>query len=162
MYKRIITFQKKLFLLCEDNIFRGALCGLVAGFIKDSVDAILYILDIKSILSFWGFASVVVFNELPKDWFMNIVALTLELIFSAFIAILFVFCIQKIKTRHYLLLGAFYSSMVWFFIKGIILAFTIELLTPKTNLDPLIAWLLSMAFGIIIAFLNHKLAPQTS
>lgn len=153
---------KKIKILCEDTFFRGALCGGVAGILKDIIDLILYLFKVKG-LSFWSFASVVAFDKLPNDLFMNITGICLEIIFSAFLGVLFVLIAQKIKTRHYLLMGTFFGSMAWFFIRAVIVCYKInQLITPATPLRPFITWLLSMVFGIVLAWLERRLSPKTS
>jgi hypothetical protein len=148
--------------LCEDTFFRGAFCGAVAGVLKDIFDLIFYFFTAKEIF-FWSFASVVAFDQLPKDLFMNIIAVILEIIFSAFLGIVFALIVPKMKTPHFLFMGIFYGSMVWFFIRAIIVSYKIiELKQPPTAIRPVITWILSMIFGVILSWLERRLSPKTS
>lgn len=147
---------------CEDTFFRGAFCGAVAGVLKDIVDLIFYFFNAEQIF-FWSFASVAAFDQLPKGLYITITAFILEIIFSAFLGVVFVLIVLKIKTRYYLLLGTFYGSMVWFFIRAVIVSYKIpELKQPPTAIRPVITWILSMIFGVTLAWLERRLSPKTS
>lgn len=149
-------------ILCKDTFFRGAFCGATAGILKDIIDFLYYLFNTKE-LFFWTFASVVAYGQLPKGLFMNLIGVILEIIFSAFLGVLFAFIVPKIKTRHYLLMGIFYGSMAWFFIRAIIVSFKItELKQLNTTISPFIAWMLSMLFGIVLSWLEKRLSPKTS
>jgi hypothetical protein len=153
---------KYIKVLCEDTFFRGAFCGVVAGLLKDIIDFCFSFFKVKE-LYFWSFSSVLAYGRLPKEAFMNVLGLTWEIIFSGFLGVLFTFMVPKIKTKHYLLMGVFYGSMAWFFIRAAVVCFKInELKTPSTPLRPLITWALSMFYGILVAWLERGLSPKTS
>jgi hypothetical protein len=153
---------KKIKVLCEDTFFRGAFCGAVAGILKDIIDFIFYIINFEKQF-FWTFASVVAYGQSPKGLLLNIIGILLEIIFSAFLGVLFALIAHKIKSRHYLLMGIFYGSMAWFFIRAAIICYKInELKIPHTPFHPFITWLLSMLFGIVLTWLERRLSPKTS
>jgi hypothetical protein len=158
---KVTSLLKKLKNLNEDTFLRGAFCGAVAGIVKDVIDSFFYLAKWKEVI-FWSFASVLAFHEKPKNLFMHITGFLLEIIFCCFLGIVFTLLTPKIKTKYYLLLGAFYGSTIWFFVKAIIVAYKIEVLKPKTNLNPFLTWLLSIFFGVVLAFLERKLSPKTS
>ncbi|HYH03015.1 MAG TPA: hypothetical protein VEC37_07945 [Bacillota bacterium] len=152
----------KLKILCEDTFFRGAFCGTVAGILKDFIDLLFSFSHIKE-LFFWSFAGVLAYGRLPEGAFMNLIGFVWEIIFSGFLGVLFALIASQIKTRHYLLMGIFYGSMAWFFIRAAVVCYKIEeLKTPNTPFRPLITWSLSMLYGIIIAWMERKLSPKTS
>jgi hypothetical protein len=149
--------MKQLLGLSEDPLFRGMVCGLVAGLSKYFIDLILFSFRIINV-GYWDFASLVAFNRLPQNIIELAFASILELMFSAFWGVIFSVLVTKSKTKHYLMLGIFYGSLIWFFIKSIILAFNITKMQPaeQSVVNPLITWGLSMVFGLILAILNHQ------
>ncbi|MDT3699546.1 MAG: hypothetical protein RO469_08955 [Thermincola sp.] len=108
-----MSFIVNLKKLSEDTLFRGFICGLAAGALKDLIDYFLFSIEAKERV-FWHFASILAFHKPPHEILMHFSALFLELIFSGFLGFIFVLLAQKVKTRHYLLLGIIYGTMVWF------------------------------------------------
>jgi uncharacterized membrane protein YagU involved in acid resistance len=154
----IIKLKKQ----CEDTFFRGAFCGTVAGIVKDLIDFGFHLLKVKG-LFFWSFASAVAYGRVPKEIYLNLFGLILEIIFSGFLGVIFALVASKIKTRHYLLMGIFYGSMVWFLIRATIVCYQISPLdNPSPPVRPLLTWTLSMLFGMILAWLDRRFSPKTS
>lgn len=154
---------KKILILSEDTFFRGTFCGLIAGIIKDFIS---YGFDYFKLHNFpyWGFASVIVFTEhgLPLTLIKDLVGIALELSLCSLLGLLFVIIAQSLKTKHYIYLGAFYGSFIFFFIKAAILGFNITLLKNKDIIGPIITWALSILYGIILTLLERRLSPKTS
>lgn len=156
-----MTFIDHLKKYSEDTLFRGFICGLTAGALKDLIDFVLYSIEAKEHV-FWHFTSILAFHKPPHGVLMHFSALFLELIFSGFLGFIFVLFAQKIKTRHYLLLGFVYGTLVWFSIKGLIVASEIEELKSTTISHPLLTWFLSAFFGFVVSLLERYLSPKTS
>lgn len=153
---------KKIKVLCEDTFFRGAFCGAVAGVIKDIIDFIFNILNLDK-QPFWAIGAIITYGHPPKGLLINLIGILVDIIFSAFNGFLFGLIARKIKTRHYLLLGTFYGSIVWFFARVVIICYNINWLKiAHTTFHPFIILLLSMLWGIIVARLDRRLSPKTS
>lgn len=150
----------RLRLLCKDTFFRGAFAGVVGGLLKDIVSLVLLAVRIVENAHIQLHA-VVAFNRRPRGFIEGAFGFFFDLIFSGFIGLLYSLLVRAIKTRHHLLLGFFTGSMVWFFVKALILAFDIDKL--QFNLlavqNPIINWLLSALYGVVVAFLDRKLSP---
>lgn len=153
---------RKIHVLSEDTFFRGSFCGLIAGAIKDIIS---YVFSYFELLRFpyWTFAERIAFTDraIPFTIGKSSVGLLLELSFSSFLGLLFVFIAQNMRTKHYIYLGAFYGSFIWFAIKAAILAFNISSLKNEDIISPVITWALSILYGIILAMLERRLSPKT-
>jgi hypothetical protein len=148
----------RLFDLSEDTLLRGVCSGFLAGLLKDLITYVFFASGIIQ-TGFWNFTSIVAFNQPPQSTIEFTVAIILELIFSALLGLIFCILVNHLKTKHFLIFGLFYGSLVWFFIKALILASNITKLEP-TGLqiaDPLVHWGLSMVYGLIVALLDHSL-----
>jgi vacuolar-type H+-ATPase subunit I/STV1 len=148
--------------LSEDTLFRGMVCGLIAGISKYVIDVILFSLRIINV-GYWDFAALVAFNRNPQNLTELISASILELTFCMFWGVVFSLLVSKLKTKHHIPFGVFYGSLIWFFIKAAILAFNITKMMPpdQTTITPLITWGLSMVFGLLLAILNHRFETKT-
>ena len=152
----------RLRILCEDTFFRGAFCGVAAGVVKNFLAFIFFFIIFTDEHYFWKFSSVLAYHGPPENLFMHITALIIELMFCAFLGVIFVLLVASIKTRHYLLMGTLYGSFIWFFVKCIVVIYKVDQLKPSTTIHPFIIWMLSMLFGLLIAILDKKLSPKTS
>lgn len=143
--------------LSGDVLFRGMIGGLIAGISKYVIDLILFSLRIINV-GYWDFAALVAFNRDPQNLIELISASILELTFCIFWGVIFCLLVNKLKTRHQLIFGIFYGSLIWFFIKAAILAFNITKMMPpdQTTITPLITWGLSMVFGLLLAIFNRR------
>lgn len=152
----------KIKIFSHDTFFRGIFCGVVAGVLKDMIDASFFFSKLEKQF-FWTFASFVAFGQLPKGFVMNLIGIILELIFSGLMGFIYTLLAVKIKTRHYLLLGIFYGSLIWFVIRLGIVSFPInELKIPETVARPISIWLLSLFYGLVLTWLERRLSPKTS
>lgn len=143
--------------MAEDTLFRGMICGLIAGIFKYVIDLILFALRIINV-GYWDFAGLVAFNRQPQNLCELISASILELIFCMFWGAVFSLLVRKLKTQHPIFPGVLYGSLIWFFLKAVILAFNITAMMPhdRTSINPLATWGLSMIFGLLLAILNHR------
>lgn len=156
-----MSLTRRIKILSEDTLFRGAFCGIVAGVLKNLVDSIMFAFKMQEVV-FWEYASMIAYHKGPKGFLMHASAIILELIFCAFLGIIYILIAERMKTRFYLFMGVFYGSMIWFSVKSFIVLFEINNLKPETVKTPLITWVLSMLFGVIVAHLERKLSPKTS
>jgi hypothetical protein len=148
--------------LSEDTLFRGVISGLSAGLLKDIINVILFVPGIIQ-TGFWNYTSIVAFNKTPQSAIEFAIAIILELIFSAFLGVIFIILVNNLKTKHYVIFGLFYGSLVWFFIKTMILTFNItKLEQPAQSIaNPLVHLGLSMVFGLILAIIDHQLRQNS-
>lgn len=146
--------------LCKDTFFRGALAGVVGGLLKDLANLVLQAFKLVE-NSYMTLHAVVAFNRRPQRFVESFFGFVLDLIFSGFIGLLYSLFVRSLKTRHYLLLGFFSGSLVWFAVKALILAFNIDMLQKNLTLvtDPIFNWLLSALYGVVVASLDRELAP---
>jgi hypothetical protein len=140
-----------------DTFIRGLIAGFLAGILKDIPDALIHVFRIRK-LGFWDYAGAVGLNRLPSTWIEHLLAFGLEVIFSTGLGAIFVFLAERIiKTRHYLLLGAFFGGSVWFLVTGLIKIFDLKDLQTYTLSEPIINLFLSMAYGLLLMGLDHWL-----
>jgi hypothetical protein len=153
--------MKRFLDLAEDTPFRGMICGLLAGLAKYLMDLSLFLLRIVN-KGYWNFASLVAFDKQPQNGIELILASILELMFCAFWGVIFSLLVNKLKTKHSIIFGIFYGNLIWFFIKAAILAFNITKMQPQDQsiVNPLVTWVLSMVFGLILGMLDHRLGQN--
>ena len=145
----------------KDPFIRGCTSGLIVGIIKNFLDFCLISLKIKTSY-FWKIASVIAFSKPPVGFVENTVAVLVDLIFCSFIGVIYTILRTSLKTRYPLVMGMFYGALVWFFIKASFLLFHVEelradLLIPLNSISHI---LLSMLYGVVIAYLEFKWASE--
>jgi hypothetical protein len=146
----------------EDIFARGCICGFLAGIVKNFLDFCLITLKIKTSY-FWKIASIIIFSRPPRNVVEHIVAIAVELTFCSFIGILYALIRNKLKTRYPLVAGMFYGAWVWFFIKASFLLFHVGELRKDLSFiaNPISHLILSMLYGLIIAYLEYKWSLET-
>ncbi|MGE5605287.1 MAG: hypothetical protein ACM3YE_06300 [Bacteroidota bacterium] len=136
----------------EEKISNGAIAGIIAGILKDIPDAILHnSLKITSI-TFWDYAGTITLGRHPHGFFESSYSFFFEVIFSTFLGILFVNFTTHFNRKHYLLWGAFYGGIIWFFIRSIVVVSRIESLITMDFLTSLVNSINSIIYGIILGF----------
>jgi hypothetical protein len=140
-----------------DTFIRGLIAGFLAGIVKDIPDVLVNVFRIHK-LSFWDYAGVVGLNRLPSTWFELVLAFGLEVVFSTGLGVIFVYLAERvIKTRHYLLLGAFLGGSIWFLVTALIKVFALQELQTHSLAEPWVNLLLSMAYGLLLMGFDHWL-----
>jgi hypothetical protein len=144
-----------------DTFLRGLIAGFIAGIVKDIPDSILHsIYHIKE-LSFWDYAGVIALNRMPAKFIEIAMAVGFEIMFSTGLGVLFALLSDKIiKTKHYLLLGLTFGSFIWFLITAVIKIFGLTQLQSKNLSDPVITFVMSVAYGLLITVINHRLQKR--
>ena len=145
--------------LTNDTLFRGIISGLTASILKFLIDLSLLGLGIIKV-GFWNYAAIVIFNRHPQAPIEFCFASVLEIIFSTFWGVVFCWLLNRIKTRHSIICGAFFGSLLWFFFRTMILAFKIEQMLPTNQpfINLFTFWALSMLFGAVVATLDQYFA----
>ncbi len=135
----------------------GVTGGVIAGICKDIPDAILgYFLKISRI-TFWDYSGTIALGHRPKVGLEVITAIFYEVVFSIFIGIIFVYLAPYFKTKRYLLRGAIYGALVWFFIRAAVMAFRLEPLIDGDIISAVINSLNSIFYGLILGAIVHYL-----
>jgi hypothetical protein len=147
----------------NDPFLRGLIAGLIAGTVKDIPDSILHSLFHLKELSFWDYAGVLAFNRMPTGFVEITMAVSFEVVFSMGVGVLFTILADKpIKTKHYLLLGLSFGGAIWLFITAVIKVFRLTQLQTKNLSDPLITFMLSVAYGLLLTVIDHRLKNRKS
>ncbi|TCL76882.1 hypothetical protein EDC14_1001167 [Hydrogenispora ethanolica] len=95
-------------------------------------------------------------DRLPRGLAGHSYAFIPQLLFSMFLGVVFVYLAPRIASRHYLIKGAFYGGIVWFFIKTAVLLYHLELLYFK-NLSSAVENLAdSVRYGILLAWIVRR------
>ncbi|HBF37183.1 MAG TPA: hypothetical protein DDW50_07665, partial [Firmicutes bacterium] len=90
-------------------------------------------------------------------------AVSFEVVFSMGVGVLFTILADKpIKTKHYLLLGLSFGGAIWLFITAVIKVFRLTQLQTKNLSDPLITFMLSVAYGLLLTVIDHRLKNRKS
>ena len=145
----------------DDAFCRGCFGGVVAGIIKNLCDYGLLILKVKTAV-FWKIAGVIAFSKPPVGIVENTVSLFLELVFCAFIGIIYIVIHSRFKTKCNLVMGMLYGALVWFFIKASFLLFHLTELKKDLLIvaNPISHLVLSILFGLILAALDTKWSKE--
>jgi hypothetical protein len=97
----------------------------------------------------------------PQGLLEFILAFWYEIIFSIFIAIIYIYLIPYLKTKHYLLRGAVYGTLVWFAVHAAALAFHIDAIINRSDvISSIVNSINSILYGIILAYLIHYLEKK--
>lgn len=125
--------------------------------VKDIPDTILHNLLRNTNITFWNYAGYVALGHHPKGFFEDLFALVYEVVFSILIGMIFSYFASWARLRHYLIWGAFYGAIVWFVIRGAVLAFHIEPLRDSLLATSVLNSLDSVLYGIILGYVVHRL-----
>lgn len=141
----------------KDTFTRGAVCGLIAGAVKDVLDYLATPLMTKKDY-FWYYAGAISMFRLPKTPLEIVFSIMVELLFSTVLGVVFCAIHQRGRTRRFIPLGIFYGSIVWFIIQTGVLIFHVTVLqeADKSVSVAISEWVLSMVYGIIVAWLEHR------
>jgi hypothetical protein len=141
-----------------DTFLRGTIAGLIAGLVKDIPDLILHSVFHLKEISFWDYSGVIFLNRIPHTFWEFTLAFVFEVMFSIGLGITFAFLAEKvIKTKHYLLLGLFFGSSVWFAVTIAVNIIGLTELQTKNLRDPIITFLLSAAYGLLLIMIDRWL-----
>jgi hypothetical protein len=140
---------------------KGVIGGAIAGALKDIPDAIFhYILKITDI-TFWDYAGIIVLKRHPEGILEHVYSFLYEVTFSILIAVIYIHLIPYLQTKHYLLRGAVFGAIVWFFIQAAALAFRIEAVIVRSDLiTSIVNSVNSLIYGMILAYVIHALEKR--
>lgn len=141
----------------EDSFIRGAIAGIIGGTIKDIPAAILELVLKSPHPTFWDYMSLLAIGRLPKSWDEYLFALIIQVLWCTVLAIAFVYLHPKLKSRHYILQGAGLGVFIWLLIRATVYFFRVPELIHTRPLTALLNVSISVLYGIIVAFVDHKL-----
>lgn len=149
----------------NDKFTNGFIAGLVGGTATAIVGLIAYLF--KSTLSFVDISGIIVFGRIPNSFIEYIVALFIQLGFSAFFGIAFAYLIPVLSWKNYLVKGWFYGMVIWFVIYGVMSLFQIKGLTNvpvQTVISNIIGasfFGITMTMTYKVLFGMGKIGPET-
>jgi hypothetical protein len=147
----------------EDRFIRGIIDGTIAGVIKDIPVAVLELIWRHPHPTYWDYMSLLTIGHLPRIWSEYLLALIAQVMWSIFLAIVFVYLQPRLKSKHYLLQGSGFGVFIWLFIRATVYFFRSPELVHSNPLTALFNATFSALFGMTVAFINHKLShPRNS
>ncbi|TCL76881.1 hypothetical protein EDC14_1001166 [Hydrogenispora ethanolica] len=146
----------------DDRFLRGLIAGLIAGFIKDIPDFLPRKWFHVKQLDFWDYLGEMALGGMPRNFGGEMVAFLIELGFSIGLGAVFTCIVAPLfPTRHHLVRGVFYGGSCWFILISIIKLYRITELMPKNPITPLSTLAMSVCYGWLVAFIDHRLNSRT-
>jgi hypothetical protein len=102
----------------QDRLTRGLVAGIAAGIVLDIIHYLSFLLGIVE-LTYFDWASVVVFGTRTTNAFELFLAVVVQLFFAGLVGVLFVYFITWVTSKNLLLKAVVFSLAVWFFANGI-------------------------------------------
>lgn len=141
-----------------DKLTRNFIAGLSAGIIKDLPIFITHTLWHIPKITYWEYASRIGFGkDNPTTIFDYTFAISIELLFGVSIGMAYIFVIDYLKPKHYLLSGAYLGLSTWFLLRAIMVLFKIQPFNKPGILTAFINCMLSILFGFSVIYINKYL-----
>jgi hypothetical protein len=146
-----------------DKFLRGIISGLIGGVVKDVPILIPHALWNIPQITYWDYAAHIGFGgEHVNTLAAYALALPIEIAFGIGIGVIYVYLLDWIKTKHYLLAGVGFGAATWFILRAIMSIYEVEPFNKPGELTALINWVLSWLFGFIVAYVNQYLKKKDS
>ena len=134
----------------EDRFIRGFIAGISAGIVMDILEYLSFILKITE-LSYWEWASVLIFGYRATALTEVFLALMLQIFFSGVVGILFAYFVPLVTSRYYLMKGALFSIFICFLSNAVIYMFKVTPLAP-VKADTVFSNIVTVAiYGLVLA-----------
>jgi hypothetical protein len=144
-----------------DKLTRNFIASLCAGVIKDLPVLITHIFWDFPKIAYWSYASRIGFGkDDPISFFDYLFAVPIELLFGAAIGMSFIFIIDRLKPKHYLLAGTYLGLSTWFVLRSFMTLYKIPPFERPDIKSAVINCLLSMLFGFSVIYINNFLKKR--
>ena len=144
----------------RDKLTNGFVQGLIAGIISSAIDLILVGWFKFGNIRFLDYAGVHIYGFKPGTLGEKFFAQIIQLIFSGFLGIIFVYWIDKVRKMNLWFKGLIFSMGVWFLVYTITILFELKPLNKISLESTLENFLTSLIFGLTIAISYARFAPK--
>ena len=135
----------------ENRFTTGFIAGIIAGLFKDIPNFILHHYPKIAEITLWDYAGAIALGRLPQGPAEHIYAVFLEILFSVFVAMVFVNIRVFQRLENYKLKGILYGAFIWFIVRAAVLAFHIRILLGESLGTSIVNLLVSMFYGCVLA-----------
>lgn len=102
-----------------DRFYRGLLSGLAGGIVMNIWSMFSYHILHFTTRRFLDWSAVILYGQLPRNWFEALYALLLQLLWVGLLGVIFAFLIRDLSTSKGLLIkGVFFGVISGFIIMG--------------------------------------------
>lgn len=140
----------------KDRFVNGLITGTAAGIAMNLLNFAMYYLNLST-MRYLDWAGIMIFGRKPAFLSEELFAQLVQLAFSAFIGVLFAYLYFEVTSRYYLLKGAFFGVIFWFFMYAAGIALKLPHLTVIPFKTSLTNFLGAIIYGLVAAETMRRL-----
>lgn len=143
--------------MAKDYIVHGALLGIIADFIKLTVNYLGYLFNFTPVV-FWQLTATRFLEK--KDLFKPVAYLIgciADITVSALLGVFFVYLISQLGEKYLWFKGIGFGLAVWVGLFGTILGQSVQEKLPQTPSGIIVTIVAHIAFGLTLALLTGRL-----
>lgn len=141
----------------KDKFIRGMISGFAGSVAKDFLGLILVYIIKLTPLSFWDYAGMIVFLRRPKGVMEYLFSMLIQLSFGMFLGSVYSYLSPLLNSKHYIIKGAVYGTVVWFGISTAILVFKLNIEGHSTLNTAIANLLTALVYGAVLGVSDNYL-----